>query len=151
MRLTCVIYSFCTKNNETTTFNNIIGLFMHFSVHLTEDYFQYQPTDSDTDNYWLVWCQTIMTLLIKTITLVLKESISIITSVAARSIRLDVILAIMSVSTFITAVILYLWINIINWSFIIVNVFIYRSEECPEPVDIRSFSKILYWSYWPLF
>ena len=24
-RLTCVIYSYCTKNNETTTFNNIIG------------------------------------------------------------------------------------------------------------------------------
>ena len=131
-RLTCVIYSYCTKNNETTTFNNIIGYLCIF------------PFISPR----VIFSMSIMTLLIKTITLILKESINIITSVTARSIRLD---AIMSVSTFITAVILYLWINIIDWSFIIVNVFIYRSEECPEPVDIGSFSKILYWSYRPLF
>jgi hypothetical protein len=50
-----------------------------------------------------------MTLPIKTITSILKVSTNIITSIAARSNGLAVIQAIMSVTTFKAAVILYIW------------------------------------------
>jgi hypothetical protein len=50
-----------------------------------------------------------MTLPIKTITSILKVSTNIITSIAARSNGLAAIQAIMSVTTFKAAVILYIW------------------------------------------
>jgi hypothetical protein len=55
-------------------------------------------TDSDIGNYWSP---------LLTITSVLKISTYIITSITAHPVRLAVILAIMSVSTFKTAAILY--------------------------------------------
>ena len=79
-----------------------------FSLILTEWYCQYQQTHSATENIGQCNGKHIMTLSIKTITSLLKAFTYIMTGITGHPIRLTAILAIMSVSTFTTANILYI-------------------------------------------
>ena len=90
-----------------------------FAVHTP--HFQQRFSPHNGTRYWkfIGQCDVkhIMTLPIKTITSILKVSTNIITSIAARSNGLAAIQAIMSVTTFKAAVILYIWREIATiWS-----------------------------------
>jgi len=83
----------------------ISNCYARFSFDLMEGYFQYQQNDSDNENYRSVWHCTHYGVTDKSNN-VSFEALN--KHYHSSSVRLAVILVIMSVSTFITAVILYI-------------------------------------------
>lgn len=87
-----IIYHSIWERRYTTATNitsvshlNVCQVFSNLDIYsdIIEWHGQYQCTDSDTDNYRLVWLQTHVVYAINTITSILKVSTYIITEVLA--------------------------------------------------------------------
>jgi hypothetical protein len=87
---------------------------LNIFLNLTEWYFQCQRIDPDNGKYWSVWRHIVTFNTDKKNNTVLKVSTCIITSITARPVGLDAILATMSVSTCKAVGILYIETSMIN-------------------------------------